>query len=154
MGNYIMIEWRRVTDIEDIPPYRWMKKITLSCGHVARRAVKDSPPRKLRCRKCEGDDEGKRDMEFSQMIRRRDGRCMLEGKDGVSCSGPIECAHYVYRGNSVLRRDPRNARALCRGHHQYYTGEEAAWRAIYERLWPEDFAYCEARRWEYHTRGV
>ena len=65
----------------------------------------------------------KYDKVFSDMNRARDRyRCRACG-----AVGRTEAAHVYSRIHRSIRLDPRNAMALCHGHHRYYTREWEAW---------------------------
>lgn len=86
--------------------------------------------------------EKRADRLFSEFIRNRDGGCqMAEGPGGRGCFGRLECAHLIRRGFKATRWDPRNAVALCAGHHGWMTNHPLAWADWrQERLgasWPE-----------------
>lgn len=49
------------------------------------------------------------DVQFSKMIRERDGRCVFCGKR----DGQLECSHFWGRGNKATRFDARNCDTLC-----------------------------------------
>lgn len=89
----------------------------------------------------------KADKFFSLFIRDRDGVCQAAGYEDRSenCESPyyLQCAHVFSRGYLATRLDPRNAVALCRSCHMYFTNnpiEEAEffkWRLgedLYEEL--------------------
>lgn len=79
------------------------------------------------------------DMMFSKIIRWRDGSCCECGK-----SRDLECAHGFSRRYLAVRWDERNAFALCRECHMYYTGHPLEWDEWLRGTWGEDL-YDEIR---------
>lgn len=72
----------------------------------------------------------KADSMFSKLIRARDGSC-------ERCGNPdnLQCAHVWSRRYLSTRWDERNALALCRGCHVYFTMHPAHWHEwIVERM--------------------
>ena len=65
------------------------------------------------------------DVAFSLFVRHRDGRCRLCGQQG-----PLDCAHVFSRRYRATRWNPRNALALCRTEHVYYTRRPKEWRQV------------------------
>ena len=63
---------------------------------------------------------------FSRVVRLRDGVCQEEGCE-VRGLANLECAHLIRRGYLRTRCDERNAVALCRVHHHYYTRHPFEW---------------------------
>ena len=57
----------------------------------------------------------------------------------VKCLGGLEAAHVVPRKHRSTRWLRENGRAICHGHHRYFTGHEKAWRDFigpeWDRLW-------------------
>ena len=80
--------------------------------------------------------EKQADRLFSAFIKKRDGDCMVSYRrlDLGSCYGRLECAHLIRRGFHSIRWDPRNAVALCAGHHAYFTEHPIAWRVWCDEL--------------------
>jgi hypothetical protein len=67
---------------------------------------------------------GKRraDMLFSKLIRLRDGRCRC-----CHSTQYLQCAHGFSRRYTATRWDARNAWALCRACHTFYTYRPIEW---------------------------
>lgn len=162
-----MVEWRKVLMTTGVKGTLF--DVHLACGHVVRKHLTPGTrPHVLRCRECEMEIrrheaerkilttsksdrqamEKKADRIFSRLIRQRDGECIL--KDDT-CSGRLECAHYVARGAHALRWHPYNAIALCQEHHRYYTDHETEWRELYKERFPGKYEYCEKHRWDAQT---
>ena len=59
----------------------------------------------------------KHDIVFSRLVRARDKRCQRCETDQN-----LDCAHIMSRRHVGLRWHPRNAMALCRACHFYFTG--------------------------------
>ena len=51
------------------------------------------------------------------------------------CLGGLEAAHVVPRKHRSTRWLPENGRAICHGHHRYFTGHEKAWRDFIGPEW-------------------
>lgn len=62
------------------------------------------------------------DRYFSLFIRDRDQQCTKCRKTDY-----LQCAHLISRGYKSIRTDPRNAIALCRGCHLYFTHHPIEW---------------------------
>lgn len=61
------------------------------------------------------------DRYFSLAVRQRAGwKCERCGKEHAPGPG-LDCAHFFGRGKWATRFDPKNAQALDRGCHQYFT---------------------------------
>ena len=80
------------------------------------------------------------DVLFSKLIRAR-GECELASP---SCRGPLQCAHGFSRRYSAVRCDPRNAFALCQGHHFFYTHRPLEWVEWLRERWGDEL-YAELR---------
>ena len=83
--------------------------------------------------------EKQADRLFAAFIRARDGRCVIGNpagdlRDRSECWGELECAHLLSRRFMATRWDPRNAVALCEGHHRYMTEHPLAWADWREEL--------------------
>jgi len=59
---------------------------------------------------------------FSLYIRQRDGYCRACGT-----ADNLQCAHIISRSYKAIRCDERNAVALCRSCHVYYTHRPIEW---------------------------
>lgn len=82
------------------------------------------------------------DTKFSLFIRARDVFCFF------GCGNrSTDCSHYMNRGNSATRYDPKNCDGVCRTCHDTY-GEGAGgaykWRKA-KQLGPVEFAALERR---------
>ena len=76
---------------------------------------------------------------FSQLIRLRDGACVICGS-----VRDLECAHLIRRGYHAVRYEPRNAVALCSRCHGHMTRHPLEWNvwrterlggAVFAVLW-------------------
>ena len=55
---------------------------------------------------------------LTQICRKRDGRCIFEGKTDWNCGGKYTAAdHIISRRYSVTYADPRNTVLICPAHH-------------------------------------
>jgi 5-methylcytosine-specific restriction endonuclease McrA len=63
------------------------------------------------------------DQLFSVYVRVRDGMCQAEGEH----QGGLQCAHLIPRRYLAVRWDPKNAVALCAGHHTFFTHRPLEW---------------------------
>jgi len=86
----------------------------------------------------------KLDKIFSLKVREI-GRCEFMGKDTISCSKQLQCAHIIGRGRKVIRWDLQNALCICSGHHVYYTNNPERWRNMLMNFYPERLAYLEVQ---------
>ena len=75
------------------------------------------------------------DRYFSLYIRQRDGQCQAGRSWNQGCEGihNLQCAHGLSRRYYSTRWDPRNAWALCRACHTYFTHHPIEWD-----MWLED----------------
>lgn len=56
--------------------------------------------------------------EFSRLIRKRDGRCLMAGQGFGECGGVLQCSHIHGKGAwPLLELFPLNAKTLCYRHH-------------------------------------
>lgn len=73
---------------------------------------------------------------FAQRIKERDGACVRCGSVEF-----LQCAHILSRSYKAIRTDERNAVALCRSCHVYFTHRPLEWeqwvRESYGTLWDE-----------------
>ena len=85
------------------------------------------------------------DVLFSRMIRERDGSCRRCGSTDF-----LQCAHIISRSYKSIRTDPRNAVALCRGCHTFFTHSPLEWRDWVEQQFPGrwDWLRAEALKYE------
>lgn len=82
----------------------------------------------------------KADKLFSLYIRDRDRRCRRCGK-----SGDLQCAHGFSRSYHKTRWDERNAWAMCRGCHTFFTHRPIQWEDWMREDMGEEL-YEEVRR--------
>ena len=87
-------------------------------------------------------------VEFNAMIRRRDGRCMV---NYGSCDAPekdIQCSHfYSVKGNGGLRFYPYNAWGQCSRHHLIHHNTDSYMYAKWmEKHCPEELKWMESVR--------
>jgi len=81
------------------------------------------------------------DRVFSLYIRARDGyKCMMVGS-GCKCGGPVQCNHLLSRSKYRTRWDERNAVSGCAGHNTWAHYNEADWRELWQKLFPERVEY-------------
>lgn len=78
------------------------------------------------------------DTAFSAYVRGRDRGCTAVGVlPSTACSGDLQAAHIVGRGNHATRYDPQNVHALCAAHHMRVDQsgrEDAKYRWAIDRL--------------------
>ena len=84
--------------------------------------------------------KNKCDKLFSLKIRSK-GYCELRETDGISCGGPLQCAHIDTRGKHAIRWNEMNALCLCAGHHWYYTNNPNKWYEIISSIFPEKYMF-------------
>lgn len=78
---------------------------------------------------CVSHAEQLADKVFQAFVRERDDRCTgRHVLSEVDCTGGLQAAHVIGRGNHATRYDPENCHALCMAHHMYVdqSGREAA----------------------------
>lgn len=68
---------------------------------------------------------------FSLVVRKRDGLCCYCGT-----YDQLQCAHILSRSYLSVRFDTRNAIALCKSHHVYFTHRPLEWEEWIERALP------------------
>lgn len=76
---------------------------------------------------------------FSKLVRARDGACVICGANEY-----LQCAHGFSRSYHAVRWDFRNAWALCRSHHVYFTHRPLEWDEWLHKVWG-DAQYAELR---------
>ncbi len=87
----------------------------------------------------------KADIQFSKMIRDRDGGVCVRCGSRPHPQG-LHCAHIFTRAIKKTRWDPENAVALCYGCHQYLDSHPAAKIEFFEKhLGQERMEALEAR---------
>ncbi len=69
---------------------------------------------------------------FSKYVRQRDVRCQWCGS-----MEHLQCAHIVSRRYLATRWDGRNAMALCRGCHFYFTNHPLEWEVFCGEVYQE-----------------
>ena len=87
----------------------------------------------------------KADKLFSLKVRSL-GFCELEGKDWISCGGPLHCAHIDTRGKHAIRWNPMNAVCICAGHHVYYTNHPKDWDIVVSDFFPRKYHFVEVHQ--------
>ncbi|MBX4188377.1 MAG: hypothetical protein KW793_04585 [Candidatus Doudnabacteria bacterium] len=87
----------------------------------------------------------KADKLVSQKVREI-GRCELEGKDHITCTGQLQTMHIVGRSNYRLRWDGQNLLCGCSGHHMYYTNHPWDWNEFIKLMYPQRYEYLNSER--------
>jgi hypothetical protein len=67
------------------------------------------------------------------------------------CSGVLDDAHIVTRGNRRLRYERNNRLTLCRAAHQFYTARPYAWEQFVKTYFPDKWAFVELHKNELQT---
>jgi 5-methylcytosine-specific restriction endonuclease McrA len=85
----------------------------------------------------------KQDQKFSELIRKRDGKCVFCGKS----EGKLECSHFWGRGNKATRFDPLNSDTLCFHCHMVNEGNKQGFYRTWkiEQLGLEEYERLERR---------
>lgn len=91
---------------------------------------------------------------FSKLIRARDGHCQAVGTHDITCSGYLQCAHIVGRGELSLRVDESNALTLCQAHHVFFTHRPAAWHDFIDDHYPGRWDELRAKAREHRGSGL
>ena len=84
------------------------------------------------------------DKSFSKYIRNRDGCCQKCGTTEF-----LQCAHIISRSYKAIRVDERNAVALCRSEHTYFTHRPLEWVEWVEDNYPGRWAELKKEALEY-----
>lgn len=106
---------------------------------LKRAAIKRKPPKKKPKKPTRKTLKNRADRLWAQRIK-EGGVCQLAGIDEVECKGNLEAAHIIGRRFHSTRFDLQNGRAICQGHHWYYTRRPEAWFILFERLHPGLYA--------------
>ena len=84
------------------------------------------------------------DVLFSKMIRERDGACRKCGSTEY-----LQTAHIISRSYKSIRTDPRNAVALCRSCHTYFTHRPLEWQAWIDEQFPGRWDWLRKKALQY-----
>lgn len=113
------------------PPPR-TRKTPKRIRRTALRAISADPRKKL---------IAELDRVFSLYIRARDGYKCIRHAGVVRCSGDMQCNHLISRAKLRLRWDERNAVCGCSSLNLWAHYNDADWRELWQRLYPDRVEY-------------